>query len=434
VLRSGHGSTPLHVVVRRVAFGLPEAAGRCRANSPILPVSVTRGRYPPQTGFPCDKEVIRNAPTSASCSVASVPTAALLIRPLEFSSSHWSQPKMCTTSHEALQILIDTSRETRQRAHMTRTDGNASSGLNIRSVEVPSLNALWAFEAVARHQNVTRAATELRVAQSAVSRHIRNLEQDLGQRLFTRHATGVTLTAVGETLFREVSTARSILQRVTQSIRDTTDEPMTLFIDVQVTFCSNWLIPRLQGFCEQHPNITPELIMGDGPLAFDKTQADLAIRLAPGDEKPPPGVLRDPLAIDLRYLMASPAVAASDPRMILMTEPLLRHSTARNLWPQLFASLDMNLASARQGPALQHAYMLIAAVKAGLGVAMVPGLVAEEEVSRGDIVRCDVPPVDTGDVYALYCPPQKEFHPGVRAFRRWLIDQFSVTAEASAEV
>lgn len=145
-----------------------------------------------------------------------------------------------------------------------------------------SLDLLKGFEAAARHLSFTRAAQELFLTQSAVSREIKTLEQQLGQPLFERVNRGLRLTDAGQTLYRAVAEALLLIEQATgrlASIRTTE----TLAVTTSVPLASMWLVPRLQRFFELYPDIDVRSIASNETLDLGRERLDLAVRwIAPG--------------------------------------------------------------------------------------------------------------------------------------------------------
>src|SRR5262245_43627261 len=145
----------------------------------------------------------------------------------------------------------------------------------------PTTGALEAFESAARHGSFTRAASELHVTQGAVSRQIRQLEQQLGTRLFQRVRQRVVLTDAGRTYREDVRRMLDQLEVATQRAMAFVDDANVLTIAVVPTFSSNWLAPRLPRFAERHPNITINCFVWLPRFHLDMQQCDAAIHLGP---------------------------------------------------------------------------------------------------------------------------------------------------------
>ena len=160
---------------------------------------------------------------------------------------------------------------------------------------LPSLNALKAFWAAARHGSFVGAADELHVTASAVSLQVRQLEQELGQKLFERTPRGLALTGYAGSILPGISNDFQLLQDTLITSKET-DALSTLSVSVAPSFATKWLMPRLDRFCSQHPDIdvrvvaTPDLadFGGTGPQRFWlftlKALAFIAVRSGRPDE------------------------------------------------------------------------------------------------------------------------------------------------------
>src|ERR1043165_1707965 len=133
---------------------------------------------------------------------------------------------------------------------------------------LPSLDLLVGFEAAARHLSFTKAATELFLTQSAVSRQVQALEEALGVALFQRRHRALLLTDEGQLLARSVSAMLDQLREITRKVRGN-GAPSPLSVTTIVSFASLWLIPRLPKFRALHP-------AADVRISADNTLVHLA--------------------------------------------------------------------------------------------------------------------------------------------------------------
>ena len=131
--------------------------------------------------------------------------------------------------------------------------------LSLSLSQLPSLNALRAFEASARHLNLTRAALELHVTQTAVSQHSRKLEDHLGTPLFRRLPRGLALTDEGLALLPTLSDAFARMETALEQIRENRPREV-LTVGVVGTFAVGWLLPRLRHFQQTHPFVDLRLL------------------------------------------------------------------------------------------------------------------------------------------------------------------------------
>ena len=137
---------------------------------------------------------------------------------------------------------------------------------------------LKVFYAVAEAGSFTRATVNLNLSQSAISRQIQSLEQDLKVQLFERHARGLTLTENGEYVFKTAHEVITKLKEVETSLGDQKNKPTgKLSITTVRSFGTHWLTPRIQEFMQINPEIEVELIFDDKELDLSTRQADIGI-------------------------------------------------------------------------------------------------------------------------------------------------------------
>lgn len=152
---------------------------------------------------------------------------------------------------------------------------------------LPSPNALFVFEAAARHRNFTRAAAELNVTQPAVSRMLSGFEQYLGVPLFLRGKEGVRLTEDGEALFRAVSQGFSGIQQELATIEARRSGVATVTLSVSTAFTTHWLMPRIDRFHRTFPSVDLRFQLVPGPLGGRYEDVDIAMRfIGPGEPSP----------------------------------------------------------------------------------------------------------------------------------------------------
>ncbi len=142
---------------------------------------------------------------------------------------------------------------------------------------LPSLDLLRGFEAAARHLSFTRAASELFVTQSAVSRQIRALEEAIGQELFRRRNRRLELTEAGRALFGTAAHALGQIDETVAAIRGQ-DAARPLTVSATVSFASLWLVPRLPRFRRLHPQIDVRIAASNEMSDLERDRIDVAIR------------------------------------------------------------------------------------------------------------------------------------------------------------
>src|ERR1041384_5211428 len=171
---------------------------------------------------------------------------------------------------------------------------------------LPSLDLLKGFEAAARHLSFTRAAEELFLTQSALSRQMQTLEEQLGLPLFERRHRQLLLTDAGQVLH---AAAKSVLEEIAQAVaairRDQAAQPLT--VSTNQPFASLWLIPRLSRFRERHPSVDVYISADNRIVDLERERIDLAVRYC-GEATVPAGSIR--LFGERIMPVCSPALAA----------------------------------------------------------------------------------------------------------------------------
>lgn len=289
---------------------------------------------------------------------------------------------------------------------------------------VPPTAALQAFEACARHLSVTRAAEELRLTQSAVSRQLAGLEATLGLRLFQRVRQRLVLTPAGAAYAPRVRVVLSRLEGATRELLAHRGTGGTLNLAVSPTFGARWLMPRLPAFRAAYPgvmlnfmNYTTRLT----PLDFAAEDVDAAMLLS---EAEVPGILRHPLVADARLPVCAPAIAERLRRPEdLARETLIQQTTRPRSWLEWLDQGVVGGVDGLRGPLMQHTAMVAAACVAGLGVALLPRFLLEQEFALGQLVAPFGRDLAGPAAYSLAYPEAAEALPALRAFRQWLTTQ-----------
>lgn len=200
-----------------------------------------------------------------------------------------------------------------------------------RHYNLPSLNALAAFEAVARNLNMTRAAEELNVTPGAVSKQIRQLEAELGRALLRRHATGVSLTTEGEAVATSLHDAFERVSRTLQTVRESGERAHVSIVTTMATM-QLWLMPRLGAFWRAHQEIVVEHVISDRLHDVPRPDIDLRIRYGAGEW---PGEIAAKIQNDHVIAVASPSFLDHHPipdLAALSAAPLLSVEGADWLW------------------------------------------------------------------------------------------------------
>ncbi|WP_227267501.1 LysR substrate-binding domain-containing protein [Roseobacter weihaiensis] len=285
---------------------------------------------------------------------------------------------------------------------------------------LPSVSALMCFEAVARLGTATRAAAELSLTQSAVSRQLKTLEAQLGAPLLARHGRRLSLTPKGETYVREV---RDILQKLTQaSIRVRTEAgggPLNL--SILPAFGMHWLAPRLSGFARQHPEVTVNLSTRLAPFDFRGAPFDAAIHFGRRDW---PGVGYLPLMPETVVAVCAPSLVPApltNPRDVLGFD-LMHLDTRPRGWARWLQALDIEEPLPPGMIFDQFATMAQAAIH-GLGIALLPTFFADPYLKGGQLVLASPHTTQSIGSYFLVWPLERSESPALTSFRTWLCHQ-----------
>ncbi|MBP7414989.1 MAG: LysR family transcriptional regulator [Simplicispira sp.] len=306
---------------------------------------------------------------------------------------------------------------------------------------LPSTQALACFEAAARHESYTRAAQELSLTQSAVSRQILALEDFLGVALFRRTRHGVALTPAGAHYARQVGQRLQALERDTLDVMAHQGHGGALALAAVPTFATRWLIPRLPQLAQQHPDIVVHIETRTRPFLFADTGFDAALYAGTPEQ-----VAQWP-GTQAQWLMHEDVVPVCSPRLleaavqrglgrayqpvaaqVLAQLPLLQQSTRPYGWRQWFDAMGVHAPHALDGPRYELFSMIAVAATHGLGVALMPPLLIEAELARGDLVVACTQPLRGERGYYLITPAQAP-SPVLAAFRAWLV---SVAAPAQS--
>jgi LysR family glycine cleavage system transcriptional activator len=284
---------------------------------------------------------------------------------------------------------------------------------NLTAKALPSLNALRAFEAMARTGRATLAAEELGVTHSAVSRQVKALEATLGVRLFQGPKHRLSLTPAGQDLLPRLTHA---FDEIAAAVRHLRSDGEDLHVAVNASLSVKWLIPRLPDFAERHPEIRLHL----EELASQATAhrgAEAVVRIAPAARLSDP--LVTPFIPNHTGPVMTPALArrfAADP----LAAPRLTAQSHPQGWAIWAAGAGYELAPAPEQP-FPHVHFALDAALAGLGVTIASWPLVAEEIAEGRLVA----PLGfrrTESAFALLAAPGAESR-ALAAFRKWLVAQ-----------
>jgi len=289
---------------------------------------------------------------------------------------------------------------------------------------LPPLNALRAFEAAGRLESFNRAAEELHVTPSAVSHQIRGLEEFLGVKLFIRHTRQVRLAEDGRDLLVSVQNAFAQIGSAARRIQRTHDDG-TLTLQVTPNFATEWLVPRLLGFQDEHPEIEVRMVttVGYDEATLDTDNVDLAIWYGSGRW---PDVTAERLMNEHLVPVCSPTLLET-PNGLREPDDLgnatLIHVLIRiGQWRNWLMAAGLDGIDPNSGPKFHNTPLALEAAAAGMGVAIANRAFVESYLKdQRLVIPFEVELASHSAYYLLYAEDSLK-RPSVAAFRSWIRD------------
>lgn len=300
---------------------------------------------------------------------------------------------------------------------------------------------LRAFEAVARHLNFRAASEELSLTQSAVSRQIQSLEDDVGVSLFLRHTRAVELTGAGAQLLHAVRPSLDRIDGTVRMIRQSAGRK-SVAISTWASFASMWLIPRLEAFQREHPDIDIRIDATDTLVDLDTTDVDLALRCSMPGHVPPQaqrlfGEQLTPVISPWLLQSGPPLQKAEDLARFSLVEASDSYRTAHMAlltWRRWFDAQQLTRLEPKRWLYFNYAHQIAQAALTGQGVALVRTPLVAESLASGDLVEPFAQSrLDSPLAYWLIVGPRNAVRPEVVAFCDWLKAQAAQTRAAIGE-
>lgn len=298
---------------------------------------------------------------------------------------------------------------------------NSSMEIDIR--RLPPLNTLKVFESAARSESFAQAASELFITPSAVSHQIKVLENYLGVDLFKRDKRKVTLSPIGEQYYTSVRQSLNELEVATQRLLSN-PETDTVTLSVAPNFLMRWMMPRMQHFQEQHPEVELQISASNGLIDFNSSNVDMAIYFGHGDWR----------GIEIIHLNHVYLVPVCSPKLMSGNNPLNRPEDLRKHtlihvskrlyeWPEWFEKAGVEYQESGHGLQLSSGQLATAAAQEGLGVALGDSTLSSREIEEGKlIVPFDIL-LDTHKSFYLVYQKGRLETAGMRAFRNWVMEE-----------
>ena len=278
-----------------------------------------------------------------------------------------------------------------------------------------------AFDSAARTGSFSAAARELNLTQGAISRQIHALENQLDVELFIRVGKTIQLTEIGKVYVQEVHTA---LQTIRNASLNAITNPLSGILNLAIlpTFGTRWLMPRFPGFLEKHPDITVNFVTKLLPFDFHNENLHSAIHYGEPDWPDTTST----------FLMGEKAMPVCSPNFLkqnpirnakdMSSISLLHLSSRPNAWKDWFA-LNNIVLSHNHGMLFEQFSIVIQAAVAGIGMALLPIFLIQNELDRGELMMIqNLPLIRSRSAYYLVTPTDKSDYAPVVAFRNWLLE------------
>lgn len=285
---------------------------------------------------------------------------------------------------------------------------------------LPSISSLMAFEAVGRLGSATAAAAELSLTQSAVSRQIKVLEEQMGAQLFLRDGNRLRITPAAQAYAEQV---RELLRNLATASLKLKANPQggSLNLAILPAFGMHWLAPRLKDFASRHPEIGVNLATRLRPFSFATEPFDAAIHFGG----------RDWIGVEYLPILDEQVVPVCAPALLerplgdvsdLLKLPLLHLETRPDAWEEWFSRKGHSVAGLRGMLFDQFATMTQATIH-GLGVALLPSYLVEGEIGSGRLQVVLSGPEQSLGSYYLVWPSDRPEALALKMFRDWLEGQ-----------
>ena len=300
---------------------------------------------------------------------------------------------------------------------------------------LPSLNALRAFEAAARHLSLTEAARELHVTPAAVSHQVKALEADIGVSLLRRVKGEFVLTETAQTVLPML---RAGFDQIAEAARRLRADEARHFLTISVgpTFAATWLVRRLGAFKAAVPEIDVRLQTTDEVADFARDGVDIGIRFGAGHY---PGLQAIRLFDEEIYPVCSPGLLERGPRLdspadlaghtLLHVEGSWGLTKSETLdWELWLRSAGAQGVDALRGPRFSHANLALQAAVEGQGLALGSESLARDDLAAGRLVRPFDVVLPVNFAYHLVYPEDTAARPKVAAFRDWILAEIGAGA------
>lgn len=287
----------------------------------------------------------------------------------------------------------------------------------------PSVSALRALEALDRLGSASAAAEDLHLTQGAVSRQLQALETQLGVALLDRSHKQLVLTDRAADYVVEIRKALTLIAQASHQVQQTPFAG-TLQLAILPAFGMRWLMPRLPAFSRLHPDVTINMATRMQPFSFASERFDAAIHF--GTKEDWPGTE----AMLLKHEQLIPVCAPDflPPQKMpeptdLANLPLLHIQTRPQAWANWFQAIGVEVNAKLEGATFDQFATINQAAQHGLGVALMPDYLVEQDLATGKLIALYEHPVETEGAYYLVWAKGALRNPGLQKFCDWLAPQ-----------
>lgn len=301
-----------------------------------------------------------------------------------------------------------------------------------REGNLPSIAALRAFVLSAQYRNFSRAADELQITQSGVSRAVRSIEDASGTPLFERTGHGLVLTEPGAMYLAEAIEILGNLGSATLRLSTFREEAKRLQIASLPSLGSRWLAPRIGRFLDANPDVELTITASIGQFSFEGTDVDAAIHY--GSDTWPD--------TQAEFLMDEVLIPVCRPDLVprnadataLLSMRLIQHMHRPTAWREWFKTVGLNHPNPVAGPVFEQYQMGIEAALAGLGPIIMPPFMVTDEIMTGRLVPLHDTVVPAPWRYYLIYPRVKRSKPSLQKLRHWLRSEAKRSSDQTAQL
>lgn len=294
-------------------------------------------------------------------------------------------------------------------------------------MKLPPLRAIQCFESVARFNSFSKAAESLNVTQSAVSHQVRTLEEYLGEALFYRQGRTLSLTEIGARYFTEINRSLAVISNTSQAIRH--DKPGHIRLALYSSVAVNWLIPRLEDFRKQHPEIELTLNMVTDQDNYNEQFSDCFITVNP----PKRNVVSTFLFAEKLFpvcgqklwekIKDKPLPEALWQYPILSVRYSGKSENAANDWLRWCKAGGFELPNNVKINQFSHVLLATEAARYNLGIALIDNYMMLDQAHKQNLVKIPMHELLTGDEFYFFYNELKSNQADIIKLSRWLESQ-----------